>query len=196
MNTKIQELTDKIYEEGVEKGKEEAQRIISEAEARKRLILEEAENKARQIIAEAKKTAAELKDNTEKELRMSAEKSVNALKTEITNLVSGKVVSDNIRAAVTDHAFMQKVIFEMAKEWAKNGNIVIGATDAKSLTDYFEANAKGLIDKGVKIEQVNGQKASFTLAPSDGTYKISFGEEEFVEYFKDFLRPQLVEMLF
>ena len=31
MDTKIQELTDKIYKEGVEKGNEEASRIIAEA---------------------------------------------------------------------------------------------------------------------------------------------------------------------
>ena len=35
MDTKIQELTDKIYKEGVEKGNEEAERIISEAKAQR-----------------------------------------------------------------------------------------------------------------------------------------------------------------
>jgi V/A-type H+-transporting ATPase subunit E len=52
------------------------------------------------------------------------------------------------------------------------------------------------LDKGVKIEQVNGQKALFSISPADGTYKVNFGEEEFENYFKGFLRPQLVEMLF
>ena len=32
MENKIQELTDKIYREGVEKGNEEAQRLICEAQ--------------------------------------------------------------------------------------------------------------------------------------------------------------------
>jgi V/A-type H+-transporting ATPase subunit E len=48
----------------------------------------------------------------------------------------------------------------------------------------------------VKIEQVNGKKALFTIQPADGSYKVNFGEEEFVNYFKEFLRPQLIEMLF
>ena len=43
---------------------------------------------------------------------------------------------------------------------------------------------------------MNGNKASFAIAPADGSYKIHFGEAEFVEYFKEFLRPQLIEMLF
>jgi V/A-type H+-transporting ATPase subunit E len=64
------------------------------------------------------------------------------------------------------------------------------------LTKYFKAKAKELLDKGVQIEKVNGKPASFTIAPADGSYKVNFGEEEFIAYFKEFLRPQLVEMLF
>ena len=58
------------------------------------------------------------------------------------------------------------------------------------------ANAKNLLDNGVKIEKVAGHDASFTIAPADGSYKICLGEEEFSAFFKEFLRPQLVEMLF
>ena len=57
-------------------------------------------------------------------------------------------------------------------------------------------HAKNLLDKGVKIEQVNGIKTLFTISPADGAYKVNFGDEEFANYFKEFLRPQLVEMLF
>ena len=64
------------------------------------------------------------------------------------------------------------------------------------LKKYFAANAKALLDKGVRIEEVNGTKSLFTISPADGSYKVNFGEEEFENYFKDFLRPQLVEMLF
>ena len=46
---------------------------------------------------------------------------------------------------------------------------------------------------GVKV---NGKKALFTVQPADGAYKVNFGEAEFEEYFKNFLRPQLVEMIF
>ena len=69
-------------------------------------------------------------------------------------------------------------------------------SDAESLKKYFAANAKALLDKGVTIEQVNGIKALFSVSPADGSYKVNFGEEEFMNYFKAFLRPQLVEMLF
>jgi V/A-type H+-transporting ATPase subunit E len=196
MDTKIQELTDKIYREGVEKGNEEASRIIAEATKQKQAIISDAEASAKRILADAEKKAAERKKNTEAELKLFANQSVEALKSEIANLVTGKITLANVKAAVTDKAFMQNIILAMAKEWAKNEGITILTGDADELTRYFTANAKDLLEKGVKIEKVNGKDTSFTITPADGSYKITFGEDEFVSFFKDFLRPQLIEMLF
>ena len=190
MDTKIQELTDKIYKEGVEKGNEEAGRIIADANAQKQAILTEAEAEAKRIVAQAEKQAAELKKNTEAELKLFATQSVEALKSEVVNLITGKITSSNVKAIVSDTAFMQKVILEMAKEWVVKEAITIRTAK------YFEANAKSLLDRGVKIEKVSGHDASFTIVPADGSYKVSFGEDEFVAFFKEFLRPGLVEMLF
>ena len=72
MDTKIQELTDKIYKEGVEKGNEEASRIIAEAVEKQNSILNNAQAEAQQIIAAAEKQASELKKNTEAELKLFA----------------------------------------------------------------------------------------------------------------------------
>ena len=196
MDIKIQELTDKIYKEGVEKGNEEAGRIIAEANAQKQAILSEAEAEAKRIVAAAEKQATELKKNTEAELKLFASQSVEALKSEVVNLITGKITSSNVKAIVSDTAFMQKVVLEMAKEWVKKEALIIQTAEADSLTKYFEANAKNLLNNGVKIEKVNGHDASFTILPSDGSYKVSFGEEEFIAFFKEFLRPQIVEMLF
>ena len=85
---------------------------------------------------------------------------------------------------------------EAVEKWAADEAVVISTSEADALKAYFASNAKALLDKGVKIEQVNGNKTLFTISPADGSYKVNFGEEEFENYFKDFLRPQLVEMLF
>ena len=91
MDTKIQELTDKIYKEGVEKGNEEAGRIIADANAQKQAILTEAEAEAKRIVAQAEKQAAELKKNTEAELKLFATQSVEALKSDKEKLNIAKI---------------------------------------------------------------------------------------------------------
>lgn len=196
MDTKIQELTDKIYKEGVEKGNEEAGRIIADADARKQAILSAAEAEAKRIVETAQKEAAELKKNTEAELKLFASQTVEALKSNVADLITGEITSSNVKAVASDAAFMQKVVLEMAKEWAAKESITIQTDKADELTKYFVANAKSLLDGGVKIEKVNGKKAGFAIVPADGSYKVSFGEDEFTAFFKEFLRPALVEMLF
>lgn len=196
MDTKIQELTDKIYHEGVEKGNEEANKIVAEANSRKETILSEAENEAKAIVENAKKTAEEVKKNTEAELKLFASQAVEALKSEITNLVTGEIATQNVKAADSDPDFMRKVILELVKGWKGNEEPTICTSDEEGLKKYFESNAAALLNKGLKIEKVNGKATSFTVVPADGSYKLNFGEEEFVSFFKEFLRPQLTEMLF
>ena len=185
MNTKLQELTDKIYQEGVERGNAEAQKIVDNAR-----------DTASGIVAEARDKAAELTKNTQAELRLFARQSVDALKTEIADLVCGTVATESVKAATADAAFMQKAILTLVKDWAKHDQLTIEAKDAEALTAYFAANAKALLDKGVTITQANGIATDFTITSNTQGYKIAFGEEELVAYFQAFLRPKLVEMLF
>ena len=196
MENKIQELTDKIYREGVEKGNEEAQRLVSNAREEAAKIPEEARKEADAIVAAARKSAAETAENTQSEIKLFAGQAVNALKTEITSLLTNQVVSKAVKDFVADKDYLNMFIVSLATQWVADEAIVISTSDAEGLKKFFAANAKAVLDKGVKIEQVNGNKTLFTISPADGSYKVNFGEEEFENYFKDFLRPQLVEMLF
>ncbi len=193
---KIQELTSKLYSEGVEKGKEEADRIVAEAKQTEHKILEDAKKEAAHIVSTADKQTLELKRQTESELKMYASQASEALKTEITNLVTDELSTSNVKAATEDKTFMQKLIVDLVQNWSKNEKLTIGVANADELKNYISANAKNLLDNGLNIESVNGIKTGFTLLPEDGSYKVKFGEEEFIEYFKEFLRPQIRQMLF
>lgn len=196
MENKIQELTDKIYREGVEKGNEEAQRLIGNAQEEAAKIVEEARKEAEAIVAAAHKKAAETAENTQSELKLFAGQAVNALKSEIATLLNDEVVTEAVKGFVADKEYLNKFIVSLATQWTANESIVISTADAEDLKKYFASKAKALLDKGVTIEKVNGMKALFTISPADGSYKVNFGEEEFENYFTEFLRPQLVEMLF
>ena len=195
MENKIQELTEKIYAEGVEKGKTEADRIVAEAQAKAETILKEAQAKAESIVADAKKNAEELNANTRSELKLYGAQAVGALKSEAATIVTDTVVKAAVKDAVAGDA-LKAFIVKIAERWSANEPLVISTAEAAELKAFFAAKAKALLDKGVAIEQVNGKKASFSIAPADGSYKVNFGEGEFEEFFKSFLRPQMVELLF
>lgn len=196
MESKIQELTDKIYREGVEKGNEEARQLVKNAQNEALQIVENAKKEADSILAAAKKSSKEMEEHTKSELKLFANQAVNALKSEVANLVTDKLVHASVQDLVKDKEVMNAFLLALATQWSANEPIVISTTDAETLKKYFSAKAKDLLNKGVQIEQVNGQKALFSISPADGAYKVNFGEEEFENYFKSFLRPQLVEMLF
>ncbi|SFS76148.1 V/A-type H+-transporting ATPase subunit E [Porphyromonadaceae bacterium NLAE-zl-C104] len=193
---KIQELTSKLYTEGVEKGKEEAGRIIAEARAQEQQIVDAARTKAKELISSAEKESAELRKNTEAELKLYAAQSTEALKTEIINLVTDKLSTTQVKTVVEDKLFMQQLIVELVQNWSKNDALTIGVENPEELESYIASHAKNLLDNGLKIESVNGIKTGFTLVPEDGSYKVKFGEEEFINYFREFLRPQIQQLLF
>ena len=192
----LSELTDKIYAEGVEKGNVEAKQIVENATKKAEEIIAQAEKKAASIIADAESKSADLDKKTRAELKLYAEQSVNAVKTEIVNLLSDKIAADSVKAATADAKFMQGLITKLAEQLSKSGEVIIEAKDADALKKYFAANAKGLLEKGVKIAEVKGIKTDFTIQPAKGGYKLAFGDAEFIAYFKEMLRPQLVEELF
>ncbi len=196
MNTKIQELTDIIYNEGVAKGKAQADQILSEAQEQAQKIIADARKQADSLLSAAKKESADNAENVQKELKLYATQAVEALKSEIATVVTDKIVQDAVKGFTADQKAFNEFMLRIAQEWGKNQQIEIKTADADALTKYFQANAKALLDKGVKITQVNGRAAEFSIQPADGSYKVNFGAEEFENWFKSILRPQLVETLF
>jgi V/A-type H+-transporting ATPase subunit E len=196
MNNKIQELTDIIYNEGVAKGQAQADQILAQAREQAEKIISDARKQADSIVAAARKESADNAENVQKELRLYAAQAVEALKSEIATVVTDKIVTDSVKGFTADQKAFNEFMLRIAQEWGKKQQIEINAQDADALTKYFNANAKALLDKGVKITQVNGQPAEFSIQPADGSYKVNFGTEEFMNWFKSMLRPQLVETLF
>ena len=196
MENKIQELTEKLLKDGVEKGNAEAERIIAAANEKAAQIVADAKVKAEEIEAAAKKNTLSMEENMKNEIKMYAAQALNALKSEVANVVGDKVVKEATADVVGNKDFMNEFILKLAEKWGANEALVISTEDAKSLKALFAKKAKALLDKGVKIEEVNGQKTLFMVQPADGSYKVNFGEAEFEEYFKNFLRPQLVDMIF
>lgn len=195
MENKIQELTEKIYAEGVEKGNVEAARIVDEAKAQASEIVKKAQAEAEAIVAAAEKKATELDVNSRAEIKLYGAQAVGALKSEAANIITDSIVKAAVKEALAGDT-IKALLVKIAERWSANEQLVISTSEAEQLKAYFAKNAKALLDKGVIIEQVNGKKAQFSIAPADGSYKVNFGEGEFEAFFKAFLRPQMVELLF
>jgi V-type ATPase, subunit E, putative len=196
MDSQIQALTEKVYQEGVLKGEQEAAKILADANAQAEQVERDARARAEQIIAEAQRSASELKSNTERELKLNASKLIEATKASIVDVLAGRIAGDSVQALTANPELLQRVVLEIAKGFDLKHGVEITSSQAEELKAYFAQNAKALLEEGLTIKQVAGKATQYTIRPQNGSFKVEIGEQEFVELFKSILRPQLAQELF
>ena len=200
MQNKLQELTDKLYNEGLSKGREEGEALLAKAKSQAADIVAEAEKKAAEIMTKAEKEAEAYKVKVAGDLKMAASQSVQATRKDIEDLVVFKMTGSATEKALSDEAFVKEVIKAVAEkfnaETAMDLNLVLPET-LKSSLEPFVKNELSTILKG----QVNASfskkiAGGFTIGPKDGSYFISLTDETFKELIGEYLRPATRKLLF
>jgi V/A-type H+-transporting ATPase subunit E len=200
MHTKLQELTDKIYNEGVQKAKQEAEKILSEAEQEAKSIVSKAQSDSEKLLHEAQKKADELKRNMEAEMKLAASQSMSALKQQIASVITLKAVEPGVKEVFSDKAYLQDLLVKVVQGWTQSGNfdlnIILPEGDKTQLEAFFKNSLAAELNKGVSFEFDKKLKAGFKVGPQDGSYIVSLSEEDFESFFKAYLRPKTSTLLF
>ncbi len=202
MQKKLQELTEKLYQEGVDKANEEAEKIISDAKKQAEEIKSKAEKDADKTIKDAEKQAEEIKKNSLNELQLAAKQSISDLKQRIAKLVEINAVDKELEKAFDDKEFSKNLILTVVKNWdPKNESqvdlkILLPEKQQKEFESFFKSKAKDVLDKGLEIDYSDNVKGGFKIGPKDGSYLISFADKDFDNFFKSFLSPRLIKMLY
>ena len=200
MQTKLQELTEKIYNEGVQKAREEAEAILNDARQKATAIEKEAEKNAEAIIQEARQKSETLKSHVESELKMTLNQSVSALKQELAGLITMKAIQPSVKEAFGDKAYVQKLVETVVKGWTQKESldlrVVLPEQDRAQMESYFKNQLAVEMNKGFEIAFSDGLKSGFKVGPADGSYVISFSDQDFMNFFKAYLRPKSSELLF
>lgn len=199
MSEQLQGLLQRIQEEGVAKAREEAAKILEEAQANAGETLEKAEAEAKSIVENARKKAEELNRNTRSDLKMGAQQLMTSLKRKITDLVLAGAVEAPVGKAFRGADFVKSLILETLKLWPDRGqalNLTLPAAVKKEFEGWFASSVKGALSAEIKVDYSPAMKSGFSIAPAGGTYKISFTDEDFASLFKTFLRPRVQRLLF
>jgi len=202
MENKLQELTQKLYNEGVEKANEEADKIIKEAKAEADKIKKNAEKKAKGIIEEAEQKSEEIKKNVHAELELASKQTVRKVKQQITDLITSKVIDEPVKKAFDDEKFVKEIIETIIKNWdpqkkeSVDLSVLLPEKLEKEFEKYFKAKTGKELNAKLELSFSEAVKGGFKIGPADNSYKISFTEEDFNNFFKSYLRPKTGEMLF
>lgn len=197
---KLDSLLERIYQDGVEKSNKKADEIISNAKSEADKILKDAEAKSEEILKEAERKAEELKKNTITDVRMAGEQSISVLKQRIKELVSASVLEDGLKGAFADTNFLKDLILEVVKKWdisSSESDVSVYFPESKKgdINSAFEQSIKGAI-KNATINFDKKLSNGFRIVPDGGNYQMQFTDEDFVEFFSDFIKAKTEEVVF
>ena len=202
MQNKLQELTDKLYNEGLSKGKQEGEAIVKEATSQADRILNDAKAEAARILAEAQKQAGELQAKVSGDLKLAASQSIAATKQDIEHLLVGKVADAGITGALTSGDFVKQVIMTVAKAFNPDNaepadlSVILPETMKKELEPFLRKELAGILNGKVEASFSKKVSGGFTIGPKDGGWFVSFTDETFRELISSYLRPATKKILF
>ncbi|MCG8572542.1 MAG: V-type ATP synthase subunit E [Spirochaetes bacterium] len=201
MEAKLQELTQKIYQEGIEKAKSEADTIIADANKAAEKIKKDANAEAEKIIADAKKEGEQIDKKVKSELKLAGDQAISSLKQQITDLLSKTALSADIKSAVNDKDFIKNVVAEIVKKWSTGDktvdlNLILPDKSKTDLESYFKSKARDLLDKGLELKFESRMDGGFKITPKDNAFVLSFTDKDFEQFFQSFLKSRTKEILF
>ena len=196
MENKLDILTQKLYNEGVDKARQEAENIINQAKQEAEKIIADAKAKAAQMNADAETEVSNLKKKAESEMTLSARQAITALKQAITNLVAGDVA----KIGFEEKAFIQELLMTIVKKWdVAGGNlnmeILLSEDEKAKFESFVAAKYKDLLDKGLDVK-VGNLEEGFVIQPKDGGFQIAFSEKLFEAFFNQYMKGFTKKLLF
>jgi V/A-type H+-transporting ATPase subunit E len=200
MDNKLEQLTHKLYSEGLEKGRSEGERLVAEAGEKAKKIVAEAEAKAAETARRAAADAEELRKNTLTELSMAGREAVSRIKAELTDLVTARAISGGVKSANLDAAFIRDMLLAVAKSWRSGEKVNLEAALPESQRSALDSALKGsvgeLLAAGVEVGWSADVKSGFRVSEKDGGYYIGFSDENLEALLTGFLREKVAAILY
>ncbi len=202
MENKLQELTEKIYSEGILKATNEGNEIKKKAKTEAGEIVKNAKKEADHIIEEANSRAEEIRMNVQAELKLSANQAISSIKQQIVNLISSKVVDEPVREAYKDVEFVKRIIESLIENWAsgKTGvtgiSLILPEKSRNDLGNYFTSKQHEVLKGGLDVTFDKAISSGFRIGPKDDSYLISFTDDDFSNFLRAYLRPRTTQLLY
>jgi len=197
---KLQELTQKLYEEGLAKGKQDGEALLQKAAEEAEEIVKKAQEEAEAILAKARKEAEDYKVKVEGDVKMAAQQSVQATRTDIENLVVAKTVDTTVGKALSNEEYLKGIITAVAQKFSAEEPADLSLILPESLKAGLEPFVKNelgkLLGKGVDASFSKKVAGGFKIGPKDGGYFVSLTDDTFKDLIGSYLRPVTKKLLF
>lgn len=200
MQNKLQELTEKLYQEGLVKGKAEGEEILAKARKEAEAIIATAKEEAAAITAKAQQDAEDLKAKVDSDLKMASSQCLQATKKDIENILVGKIEAGKVSETLKDTAFIKEIIKAVAAKFdaqeAADLQLILPESLKSQLEPWVSGELAATLKSGVQAGFSKKIAGGFTIGPKDGGWFVSLTEQTFNELIAEYLRPVTRKLLF
>ena len=202
MQNKLQELTDRLYEEGLSKGRQEADQLLAKAKAEAQEIVAKAREEAEAVRADAEKRAVNIRNMVQGDIKMASTQAIAAIRQQVESMVLTKAVAQPVGAALSDEKFVKELIstvvkaFNAANPDGQDLEVILPAKAQDELKQAFGNEVAKNLSGGLEVKQVKGLANGFKIGPKDGGYQLSFTGDDFTGLIAEYLRPATKKILF
>lgn len=202
MQDKLQELTDRLYNEGLSKGKQEGEELLQKAHAEAEAVVAQAKAEAERIIAQANREADELKTKVAADVKMAATQSIAVTKQEIEQMVVAKAAQQGVKASMGNAEFVKELIASVVKAFNPQNaspvalDLILPEALKAQLEPFVQNEIANQFKGEVKVDYSKKMNGGFKVAPKDGGYVLQFTDDEFTQLIANYLRPATKKILF
>ncbi|MCA9393445.1 MAG: hypothetical protein KC900_04505 [Candidatus Omnitrophica bacterium] len=198
MSSQIQELIDKIKNDGIQQAQDEAGRIEKEAQEKAAQIIREAEQEAETIVLQAKDEVKKMEVAARTALQQASRDMLLALRKHIektlqkliTTEVSGALTGDRLAEIITD------VVAKTVEESRDHGVVIeVNPRAAEELKAGILKKLQDTVKKGVALEGSDEVAGGFTISYDGGKSSFDFSDESLGQFLATYLNAQVADIL-
>lgn len=195
MAENLQNLLDRIQQDGVENAKEEAEAIVSKAKQEAAELVRNAEEQKASMISDAERESKTFADRGEKALQQAARDVVLSVGDAIDRTLGG-VVNAKVAETLTDDVLKQMIVKVVEAYGDTSGGVEISLSkeDEETLSSYLMGELSSKLSGGCDVRGDGKITSGFRVSMSEGHVSHDFTGDAIGDALARLVRPHLAEV--
>lgn len=201
MQDKLQQLTEKLYNEGLAKGKQEAESLVKSAKEESEKMIASAAEECRLMKEKTEKECSDLRLKAEGDIKTASRQALSQIKQDIESAVKMEAVSAPVKEALSSSEFMQSIIktvvsaFGAGKD-ATSLDLVLPEAMKEKLSGFLKGVLASSFAKGLDVNFSKDLGAGFRISQKGSGYFIDFTDDSFEKIIAEYIRPKTRKLIF
>lgn len=199
MDQRLEALTRKLYDEGIQQAETQAKEILETARQDAQHIRDLADREARDIREKARTEAEDLTRRTEAELRLASQQTLSTVRHALESFLEkealGAPVHTSLRQPDTISGLIRLVIERMTWSDTDVPTILLSPEDEAQVSRQLTDSLKEVFKKEPVIQPYPGIRAGFRIVALGGQYQLSFTDEDFIAFLMPYLSQEIQQII-